>query len=135
MKINYWVWLVLFFALLLAGFVLFRFYQNAAPVKPPPPKLAAVKTALPRVITLYQKGEGESDLAVFVSNELAKKYKGAADFSSADTLNEPQLTEYYGVTAVPTLVFITPAGRVFTRHEGYLDKAGILRILASMKGK
>ena len=133
-KINYLVLLAALVLLLLAGGLWLAHYRHAAPAKLPPPP-AGQKAALPRVITLYQKGEGESDLAVFVSDELAAKNKGLAQFSTIDTLNEPQMTEYYGVTSVPTVVFLTPSGRIFARHEGYLDQAGILRTLRSITGK
>ncbi len=108
-----------------------------AELPPPPtaPKTAtqeAVK-ATPKVITLYQKGEGESDLAVFVAKELAKQARGLAVFNMIDTSDEPQMLEYYGVSSVPAVIFITPAGKVYKVHEGYLEKAAILATLKSMK--
>jgi thioredoxin-related protein len=45
------------------------------------------------------------------------------------------MTEYYGITSVPTVVFLNPEGRIFARHEGYLDQAGILRTLRSLAAK
>ena len=137
-KTNYLVLLAVFVLLLIVGGLWLVINRNTAPANlPPKPAAFGEKTAraLPRVITLYQKGEGESDLAVFVSNELAAKNKGLAKFSTIDTLNEPQMTEYYGVTAVPTVVFLTPSGRIYARHEGYLDQAGILRTLRSLAEK
>ena len=128
------IYLGLLVLLLIAGGLWLAHYRNAAPARLPPPPTGE-KAALPRVITLYQKGEGESDLAVFVSHELAVKNKGLAEFSTIDTLNEPQMTEYYGISAVPALVFLTPEGKIFARHEGYLDQAGILRTLRSLAGK
>lgn len=137
-KTNYSVPLAALVLILIAGGLWLVISRNAAPTKfPPKPTAVGEKTvgALPRVITLYQKGEGESDLAVFVSNELAAKNKGLAEFSTINTLNEPQMTGYYGVTSVPTVVFLTPAGRIFARHEGYLDRAGILKTLRSLMEK
>jgi hypothetical protein len=135
-KTNYLVPLAALVLILIAGGLWLAINRNAVPGKlPPKPTAVGEKAALPRVITLYQKGEGESDLAVFVANELAAKNKGLAEFSTIDTLNEPQMTEYYGITAVPTVVFLTPSGRIYARHEGYLDQAGILRMLRSMAKK
>jgi hypothetical protein len=138
-KTNYLVLLAVLVVVLIAGGLWLIVSRNAGTGKPLPPLPATVGSkvvrALPRVITLYQKGEGESDLAFFVSNELAVKQKGLAQFSTIDTLNEPQMTEYYGITSVPTVVFLNPEGRIFARHEGYLDQAGILRTLRSLAAK
>ena len=103
---------------------------------PPPPTAAVSQEAvrvLPKVITLYQKGEGESDLAVYVVKELAAQASGLAKFSSIDTSDEPQMLEFYGVSSVPAVIFIAPTGKVYQKHEGYLDKAAILKIIKSMK--
>lgn len=85
------------------------------------------------VITLYQKGEGESDLAAFVASELAAKNSGLAKFKVINTLDDPQIMDFYGVTSVPAIVFLSPSGKVARKHEGYLDKALIVNILKSMK--
>jgi len=90
-----------------------------------PSKEAEAAGKLPRVITLYQKGEGESDLAAFVSRELAKEGKLLASFRSINVTEDPQAAVYYGVTEHPTIVFIRPNGRIYLKHEGYLDKAKI----------
>ncbi len=108
------------------------------PQLPPPPTAPktgsqeAVK-ALPKVITLFQKGEGESDLAVFVGKELSRQARGLAVFSMIDTSDEPQMLGYYGVNSVPAIIFLTRAGKVYKVHEGYLEKGAILNILKSMK--
>jgi hypothetical protein len=103
---------------------------------PPPPTATASQEAvrvLPKVITLYQKGEGESDLAVYVAKELAAQSRGLAKFSSIDTTDEPQMLEFYGVSSVPAVIFMAPTGKIYQKHEGYLDKAAILKIVKSIK--
>ena len=102
-----------------------------------PPGGAAMKLPkpLPTVILLYQKGEGESDLAVFVADELSTKNNDLANFKSVNTLDEPQMTEFYGVNSVPALIFLTPSGKIFNKHEGYLNKNAIIKIIGSIKEK
>jgi thioredoxin-like negative regulator of GroEL len=135
-KINLPVAVLLAAALLAAGALLWSSLQPAkqAPLPPPPSSVTreAVK-ALPKVITLYRKGEGESDLAVYVAKELAAKNRGLANFSNIDTSDEPQMLEFYGVNSVPTIIFIAPTGKVVRKHEGYLDQGAILQLLRSMK--
>lgn len=81
---------------------------------------------LPKVLTLYQKGEGESDLAAFVSNELAKEARNVASFRAINVTEDPQAAVYYGVTEHPTIVILRPNGSVFMKYEGYLDKAKLM---------
>ncbi|MFA6170077.1 MAG: thioredoxin family protein [Candidatus Margulisiibacteriota bacterium] len=78
---------------------------------------------LPKVLTLYQKGEGESDLAAFVSSELAKEARNVAFFRAINVTEDPQAAVYYGVTEHPTIVILRPNGSIFLKYEGYLDKA------------
>ena len=101
------------------------------PAKSAAPKVASSKP-LPRVVTLYQKGEGESDLAFFVSRELAAKNVVLANFSAVNVLDDPQLVEYYGVETTPALIFLLPSGKLYKKHEGYLDKQRIMAIVATI---
>lgn len=121
--------------LLVAGAALLWFSLRSAKLStlPPPPTGTQEAKVLPKVITLYQKGEGESDLAVYVAKELAARNRGLANFSNIDTSDEPQMLEFYGVSSVPAVIFITPAGKVYKKHEGYLDKDAILSVIKSIK--
>jgi thioredoxin 1 len=92
----------------------------------------AVSAPLPSVITLYQKGEGESDLAIFVSRELARELRGRAAFRLINVEDEPQLAEFYGVNEIPSVVVLTPGGAVQAKHEGYWEKASILAVLKKL---
>lgn len=135
MKNRALIWvIVVAVAVLLVG-VTFLIYFRAG-LAPSPTKTAVAtseaKAVLPRVITLYQKGEGESDLALFVSNELARGERGLAVFRAVNILDEPQMAEFYGVSSMPTIVFVTVSGQVYRKHSGYLDKKVILATLKSM---
>ena len=134
-KLNLMVLVVVIIIVVAGG--AFLLWPALQPSKLPPPpvtgKMASPEAkALPKVITLYQKGEGESDLAVYVSKELVRE-SGAAAFSAIDTSDEPQMLEYYGVNSVPAVIFLTPVGKVYKVHEGYMDKGAILGTLKSMK--
>ncbi len=136
-KFNITVFIVLVLLAVAAGVFLWPSLQPTQ--LPPPPEAKPLgitheaSRVLPKVITLYQKGEGESDLAVYVSKELARESRGVANFSVIDTSDEPQMLEYYGVSSVPAEIFISPSGKVYKVHEGYLDKAKILATLKSAK--
>jgi hypothetical protein len=103
-KTNYLVLLAVLVVVLIAGGLWLIVSRNAGTGKPLPPLPATVGSkvvrALPRVITLYQKGEGESDLAFFVSNELAVKQKGLGpiqhDRHTQRAANDRVLRHYFG---------------------------------------
>lgn len=135
MKNKNLIWIIIAVVALIIiiaiGWALLRRIPSPSPIKP-----AGVVTAeavvLPKVITLYQKGEGESDLAAFVSRELAKKFKGMAVFRLINVLDDPQMAGYFGVNSHPAVIFQLPSGRVYSKYEGYLDQKKILSILQSM---
>ncbi len=121
-------------ALLLALFALLYFTRvGMAPTTKPAPGTATVEvTALPKVITLYQKGEGESDLAAFVSKELARGLRTMAIFRAINVLDEPQMADFFSVSSMPSIIFLKPNGRMYKAHAGYLDKGQIVAVLKEM---
>jgi hypothetical protein len=135
MKKNYYLLLAVAAVVLIAALYL---VLRPAPTPPEvklaaPPETAAPKpAALPKVITLYQKGESESDLAIFVSRELARELRGQASFRLINVEDEPQLAEFYGVSEIPSVVILTPGGAISAKHEGYWDKAAIVAVLRKL---
>jgi hypothetical protein len=132
MKNAIWIIGALVVILILA----FALMRGGSPEKKLPPPPAATPEAqvivLPKVVTLYQKGEGESDLAAFVSRELARDKSGLASFRLVNIMDEPQMAEFYGVNNTPAVIFISSAGKIFRKFEGYIDKTRILAVLSSM---
>jgi hypothetical protein len=136
--INLVIMVVVLAAILALGLFFLRNSQPTAPVQPAQetkPVVATVeaRVGLPKVLTLYQPEDGESDLAVFVSNELNKEARGVATFRLINVEAEPQLAELYGVSDTPAVVFLTSTGKLFRKHDGYLDKKEILSIVAQIK--
>jgi len=135
-KNNVWLILVVVVLVLFALWLaLFKERVSTPKILPPAPQASpeAKSILLPKVITLYQKGEGESDLAAFVAREMAAKFKDKASFRVINVQDEPQISGYYGVTTVPAIVFLLPSGKLFKVFEGYLDKDKILGVLNSIE--
>jgi len=84
------------------------------------------------VLTLFQKGDGEFDLAAYVSRGLAWELKGIAIFQSIDVSGDAQIADYYEISSFPAVIFLSPAGKVLSKHEGYLSKEDILSTLKSL---
>ena len=93
---------------------------------------AIEKGPLPKILTLYQKGEGESELAAFVARELSRELKGVAVSKAINVLAEPQMAEFFGVSITPAVIFLSSSGKVLYKHEGYLDKAEIISRIKSL---
>jgi hypothetical protein len=94
-----------------------------------------IGSRLIKVVTLYQKGEGESDLAAYASRGMAYELKGEAVFSQVNTLDDPQAAVFYGVIEHPTVVFISAGGKVLYKHQGYLEKDEVVGILNNFKSR
>ncbi|WP_302314743.1 co-chaperone YbbN, partial [uncultured Muribaculum sp.] len=54
-----------------------------------------------------------------IFHKLAKKYKGKVNFIYVDIDKAPQLAEQYGVTSVPTILFVDKEG-VINRNIGFM---------------
>jgi hypothetical protein len=123
-------------ALIVVILLAFALMHGSTPEKKLPPPPAATPEAkaivLPKVITLYQKGEGESDLAACVARELARDKGSLASFRLINIMDEPQMVDFYGVNNTPAVIFISSAGKIFRKFEGYVDKTRILAVLSSM---
>jgi thiol-disulfide isomerase/thioredoxin len=132
---SFWVAAVGLLVLVLLGVFFFfpkYFQEKSLPPVPGTSTPEAKTVLLPKVITLYQKGEGESDLAAFVSKELSGAAKIQAVFRAINVQDEPQMAEFYGVSNIPAIVFLLPSGKVYKKIEGYMDKRKILGVLAAM---
>lgn len=57
-----------------------------------------------------------------IFERLARKYHGRVVFIYVDIDKAPQLAKQYGITAVPTLLFVDTKGNI-NRSMGYMDEA------------
>lgn len=131
---NIWLAVALAAVLVIAGLLYLAFRPAAVPAIKTAATVASPEAkALPHVVTLYQKGEGESDLAVFVSNELARELKGKALFRLVNVEDDPQMAEFFGVTAIPSVVIQTASGKLYSKHEGYMEKAAIVAAVKKLE--
>ncbi|MFA6431147.1 MAG: thioredoxin family protein [Candidatus Margulisiibacteriota bacterium] len=85
------------------------------------------------VLTLYRSGEGESDLAAYVSRGMNYEAKDLANFKQLEVSASPQIIESYGVETLPAIIFISPSGKVVHKHSGYADKEELLGILNKIR--
>jgi thioredoxin 1 len=61
--------------------------------------------------------------------ELKVDYKGKADVVFIDVWENPDQSEAYGIRVISTQIFYDKAGTEVYRHEGFMDKDSIRRML------
>lgn len=66
-----------------------------------------------------------------IFHKLAKKYKGKVNFIYVDIDKAPQLAEQYGVTSVPTILFVDKEG-VINRNIGFMTEEEVEGAVAAI---
>lgn len=61
-----------------------------------------------------------------ILDELRSEYAGRMQIEFVDVWKNPGAGEAYGVSAIPTQIFIDAEGRELHRHQGFISKADIL---------
>ena len=61
-----------------------------------------------------------------ILEELAEKYRGRLVVTFIDVWKDPAPGRKYGIRAIPTQIFLDPAGKELFRHEGFYSKEDIL---------
>ena len=64
-----------------------------------------------------------------ILQELKAEYEGRAAVVFLDVWEDPSQAERFGVRIIPTQIFFDATGREAMRHEGFMDKASIVREL------
>lgn len=75
------------------------------------------------------------DEETFTDPEVAKKLKEDYICVRVDTEKDPRVSQQFGVTGLPTLVFMTPDAEIITKIPGYIEKDTFLPILSYIKGE
>ncbi len=61
-----------------------------------------------------------------ILDQLRADYAGRLEVVFVDVWKEPDEARSYGVHMIPTQIFYGPDGRELARHEGFIDREGIL---------
>jgi thioredoxin 1 len=65
-------------------------------------------------------------MMVPVLDELKEEFRGHLTVTFIDVWKDPAPGRKYGIRAIPTQIFLDPAGRELFRHEGFFSKEDIL---------
>ncbi|SKA81218.1 thioredoxin 1 [Caloramator quimbayensis] len=67
-----------------------------------------------------------------VLDEVKKMYDGKAKVVVVDVYEHPEIADKFGITLIPTQIFLDENGREFYRHEGYFPKEDIIKVFDEM---
>ena len=84
--------------------------------------LASMKLSLVQFKTEWK---GTCQILSMIYDDLAKSYKGMANFYTVDFENEPALVDEYGVVDVPTILFYK-SGKLVDHSVGLISKNALI---------
>lgn len=93
---------------------------------------AASAGAVPRLVDL---GAGKCipcKAMAPILEQLRVDYAGRMDVVFIDVWQRPDEAGKYGINMIPTQIFYGADGRELARHEGFIDREGILRAWAKL---
>lgn len=71
----------------------------------------------PAVVDFYADWCGPCNMVAPVMEDLSKEYDGKVDFYKINVDEENELSAYFGIRSIPTILFITADGAM-SRHTG-----------------
>jgi thioredoxin 1 len=123
------------FAVLVAGLAGCDRAASREPAARDPSASTAAATsarALPRLVDL---GAGKCipcKAMAPILEQLRADYAGRMDVVFIDVWQRPEEARRYGVQMIPTQIFYAADGKELARHEGFLDRDGILGAWAKL---
>jgi thioredoxin 1 len=94
--------------------------------------LATAARPIPRLVDL---GAGKCipcKAMAPILEQLRVDYAGRMDVVFIDVWQRPDEAGKYGINMIPTQIFYGADGRELARHEGFIDREGILRAWAKL---
>jgi thioredoxin 1 len=67
-----------------------------------------------------------------ILEEVTKEYQNKFLIKILEIEDYPALTRQFDIRVVPTQIFLDSQGKVFQRHEGFLDKGPLVGVLNRM---
>jgi thioredoxin 1 len=100
-----------------------------------PPAAGAPVTAARPVPRLVDLGAGKCipcKAMAPILDQIRVDYAGRMDVVFIDVWQQPDEARTYGIQMIPTQIFYAADGRELARHEGFIDREGILRAWAKL---
>lgn len=112
-----------------------RAHASTKPAVAPKSPAAAVMSVAQPVPRLVDLGAGKCIPCKAMAPILAQlraDYAGRMDVVFIDVWQQPDEAQRYGIQMIPTQIFYGADGRELARHEGFIDREGILGAWAKL---
>lgn len=96
------------------------------------PAAAPSARALPRLVDLGAGKCVPCKAMAPILEQLRADYAGRMDVVFIDVWQRPEEARRYGIQLIPTQIFYAADGKELARHEGFLDRDGILGAWAKL---
>lgn len=90
---------------------------------------------VPGMVTMVDLGANRCipcKLMAPILQEVKAEYSGRAAVIFLDVWEDPTQTDRFGIRVIPTQIFYDAEGREALRHEGFMDKAAIVKVLTRL---
>lgn len=85
------------------------------------------KTGLPKMIDLGTTSCTPCQMMIPVMEELTKEYDGRLIVEFINTAENPDKSAEYGISVIPTQIFLDKNGVELTRHTGFIPKEDVIK--------
>jgi len=69
------------------------------------------KGGMPAVVDFYADWCAPCKAVAPILNQLSEEYDGRVNFYKVNTEKDPQVSKVFGISSIPTLLFISPTGK------------------------
>jgi len=90
---------------------------------------------VPGMVTMIDLGAGKCIPCKMMAPILAQAeidYRGRATVAFIDVWELPEQAKRFNIRIIPTQIFFTAQGKEALRHEGFMDRAGIDKVLTRL---
>lgn len=90
---------------------------------------------VPGMVTMVDLGANRCipcKLMAPILQEVKAEYQGRAAVIFLDVWEDPTQTDRFGIRVIPTQIFYDAEGREAMRHEGFMDKDAIVKVLTRL---
>ncbi len=105
---------------------------STQPTSPPAQPETATSPALPKLWDFWAAWCPPCRDQKPIVEELAKEYAGVIEIKSIDIDANQDLAKQFGISAIPTLIFLDAQGKELTRRVGFYPKDSILARFRSL---
>ena len=92
------------------------------------------KANLPTMLELSSTTCAPCREMIPILDELKDEYEGRVNIKVTDIDEQPEEAQKYAIRVIPTQIFLDAAGKELGRHEGYIPKEDLIKLMEEKMG-